>query len=327
MRPVALALAASALLVAAPAAGAADYTVTGGKLDWTIANHYASGDPARTWLGYATNTQGPGAANGSVAASAPATITGPGGAGLTTVDTASPRGVDQFYTLGFAAGSGEYTDAGVGSVELTGTFTFTVHGLPITLVDPQITLDGLTGTLKSSGTAASMSGQAAAYDRSKTQFTLDLSNATVVLRANGARTITGIVPVSTADTVLAGFGPNSRRYGTMSLTLALSARTPQVLVGATGRDGAAGPAGPAGKDGRDAELRVIRLKRAPFATKREVHVRLIDRKTRKTVARGTVERRTLRLGVLTGTKLKGSYLLRRTATKASGKREARITIR
>jgi hypothetical protein len=72
---------------------------------------------------------------------------------------------------------------------------------------------------------------------------------------------------------------------------------------------------------------VIRLKRAPFATKREVHVRLIDRTTRKTVARGTVERRTLRLGVLTGTKLKGSYLLRRTATKASGKRSARITIR
>ena len=39
MRTLALALAAAALLAAAPAAGAADYTVTGGKLDWTIANH------------------------------------------------------------------------------------------------------------------------------------------------------------------------------------------------------------------------------------------------------------------------------------------------
>ena len=57
MRTFTLALAATALLAAAPAASAADYTVTGGKLDWTMANQYAAGgDAARTWLGYVTNT-------------------------------------------------------------------------------------------------------------------------------------------------------------------------------------------------------------------------------------------------------------------------------
>ena len=64
MRTFTLALAAAALLAAAPAASAADFTVTGGKLDWTMANQYAGGgDAARTWLGYATNTarnSGPG---------------------------------------------------------------------------------------------------------------------------------------------------------------------------------------------------------------------------------------------------------------------------
>ena len=118
---------------------------------------------------------------------------------MTIIDGASPRGVDQLFTLGYpvAAAGGTYTDAGVGSVELEGTFTFTVHGFPITLVNPLVKLDGLTGTLAASGSATDRGGATAPFDRSKTQFTLDLSNATVTLRANGARTINGIVPVST----------------------------------------------------------------------------------------------------------------------------------
>ena len=73
----------------------------------------------------------------------------------------------------------------------------------------------------------------------------------------------------------------------------------------------------------DAEAR---LKKAPFKTRAEVHVRLVDRATGKTVGRGTAERKTLRLSVLTGTTLKGTYLLKRTAKKASGNRQARVTI-
>jgi hypothetical protein len=114
----------------------------------------------------------------------------------------------------------------------------------------------------------------------------------------------------------------------MNLTVGLEYPTTQ--VGGAGRDGAAGPAGLAGKDGapgRDADMRVIRLKRAPFATKREVHVRLIDRKTKKSLATGTVQGRTLRLSVLSGTSLKGTYTLKRTAKKAKGKLQTTITVR
>ena len=294
MRTFTLALAAAALLATAPAASAADFTVTGGKLDWTMANQYAGGgDAARTWLGYATNTApvaGPPAA-GKVEPTAPATITGPTGAAVTVIDGASPRGAEQLFTLGYpvAAAGGTYTDEGVGAVELEGTLTFTVHGFPITLVNPLVTLDGLTGTLAASGSATDRSGATAPFDRSKIQFTLDLSNATVTLRANGARTINGIVPVSTADTALAGFPTSSRRFGTMSLTLGL--KSSPIQVGAAGRDGAAGKDGlngTNGTNGRDAALAIIRLAKAPFATKAEVHVRLIDRATGKTIARGTV---------------------------------------
>ena len=72
------------------------------------------------------------------------------------IDGASPRGVDQLYTLSYpvAAAGGTYTDAGVGSVELEGTITFTVHGFPITLVNPLVKLDGLTGTLAAVGRGA-----------------------------------------------------------------------------------------------------------------------------------------------------------------------------
>ena len=55
-------------------------------------------------------------------------------------------------------------------------------------------------------------------------------------------------------------------------------------------------------------------------------MRLVDRTTGKSVARGTAQRSTLRLGVLTGTTLKGKYLLERTAKKASGNLRATVTI-
>jgi hypothetical protein len=329
MRKTTLALAAgAALLAAAPAADAADYAVTGGKLDWTIANVMTSfGDPARSWLGYVTFNQAgnPGSSNGTAAVTAPATLTGPTGAAAAGVTPDSARGADQTYTFGYpVSDGGQYTDKGVGTIETNGTVTFTVHGVPITVVDPLITLNGLTGTLKASGVTADRTGTPSTYDRSTDQFKLDLANAEVKLRADGSRRITGIVPLSTATTQLAGFGPNSTRYGTMSLTLALDETTPR--IGAAGRDGANGTNGKDGVNGRDAELRVIRLKKAPFKTTAEVHVRLVDRASGKTVARGTAQRRTLRLGVLSGTTLKGAYLLKRTAKKASGNRQATVTI-
>ena len=241
MRTLTLALAATALLAGAPAASAADYKVTGGKLDWTMANQYTGGgDAARTWLGYATNTvpvAGPPAA-GKVEPTAPATATDPAGAAVTIIDGTSMRGADQFFTLGYpvAAAGGSYDDYGVGAIELTGTFTFTIHAAqgvpPITIVNPLVTLNGLTGTLRASGSDSA----GAAYDRSKVQFNLDLSAATVVTRADGAKVIGGIVPRRTADNVLSGFPVDSTRYGTMKLTLAVEYPEPG--------DGPAGPQGP-----------------------------------------------------------------------------------
>ena len=146
--------------------------------------------------------------NGTARLTAPATLAGPAGAPRRSIDPASPRGTRPVLHVrlsGRRAG-GDVPDEGVGSVELTGKSTFTVHGLPITVVESAVTLNGLTGTLKASGATAGMGGRPRTYDRSKTQFTLDLLNATVTLRADGARTGHGIVPVSTADTVLAGFG-------------------------------------------------------------------------------------------------------------------------
>src|SRR4051794_3178743 len=174
MRKTTLALAAAALLAAASPASAADYTVTGGKLDWTIANAFTGfNDANRTWLGYVTFNQAgnPGSSNGNATVTAPATLTGPTGAAVASVDPLSARGLDQLYTFGYpVTAGGAYNDQGVGSVEAKGSVTFVIHGVPITVVDPLITLNGLTGTLKASGVTASQSGAAATYDRSTTQF-------------------------------------------------------------------------------------------------------------------------------------------------------------
>jgi len=328
-RTLTIAAAATTLLAAAPAVShAATYTVTGGKLDWTIANQYTGGSDAnRTFLGYLTNATigGPGASNGALTASSGATLTGPDGAAVATVDKNSPRGTDQLFTIDYpVSASGTLSDEGAGTFELKGTTTWTTHGAPLTLVDPQITLNGLTGVLRASGQkTVGMGTTLGPYDRSLVQFNLDLSKAEVVLRPDGSRTIKNIVPVSTAsDTVLAGF-PNSARFGAMSLTLGLAYPT---QLGSPGAVGPAGPAGPAGKDGKDAAFKVIRLAKAAFATKSEVHVRLIDRVTKKTVATGTVEKKTLRLSVLSGTALKGTYTLKRTAKQAKGKLSTTITI-
>ena len=47
MRKLILALGATTLLAAPTTAVAADYKVTGGKLDWTHVNYFASGDPTQ----------------------------------------------------------------------------------------------------------------------------------------------------------------------------------------------------------------------------------------------------------------------------------------
>jgi hypothetical protein len=312
-RRLALAASAVALLAAAPPATAAP--VTSGKLEWTMANTYASGDYMRTALGYFLH--GPGETNGSVTPAAPATLANAIGQPLTgALTTATPMSVDRPYTLGFPADSGTY-EAGVASVELRGTFTFVTHTIPITFVDPLLTLSGTTGTIAASGSTASMSGQTTPYDRSKTQFNLDLSNATVATGVDGAKVISAIKPLGTADTFIS-FGPGSPLYGTMKLTL----KVPETPASPP-KEGAQGPAGPAG---RSALIKALSLKKAPFAGGGEHRVKLLDRKSRAVLATGTIKKRTLRVAYLDGTALKGGFTLRLQAGAVKGKREATISL-
>ena len=288
-----------------------------------MANLYdATPDPARTWLGYATYTVGGGAANGSISPIAPATLTGPTGAAVDVVNTTAARGANELYKLTYPAATTGSTFSATGagrikaSIELSGAFKFQIHetrGIkPITIVNPVVDIDGAVGTLRASGTKATAA--VTPFDRTDTQFTLDLSNANVIQRPDGSRTIAGIVPVNTASTVLAGFPPTSRLFGTMALTVGVD----EVIAATPLPAGTPGPAGPAGPAGKDATFRVVRLAKAAFATKAEVHVRLIDRATKKTIARGTVEKKTLRLSVPAGTKLKGTYTLQRDGQEGLG---------
>jgi hypothetical protein len=306
-RRLALAASAAALLATAPPAAAAP--VTSGKLEWTMANTYASGDYMRTALGYFLH--GPGETNGSATPTAPATLANAIGQPVTSLTTATAMSVDRPYTLGFPAGSGDY-DGGVASIELKGAFTFVTHGIPITFADPLLTLNGTSGAIAASGSTASMNGQLANYDRSKTQFNLDLSNATVATGVDGAKVISGIKPLGTADTFIS-FGPGSPLYGTMKLTL----KVPEIPASPP-KDGAPGPAG------RNALIKAFSLKRAPFAGKGEHRVKVLDGRT--VLATGTIKQRTLRVAYLEGTAMKGTFTLRLQAGSVKGKREARISL-
>ena len=334
MRTLTLALAATALLAGAPAASAADYKVTGGKLDWTMANQYTGGgDAARTWLGYATNTvpvAGPPAA-GKVEPTAPATATDPAGAAVTIIDGTSVRGAEQFFTLGYpvAAAGGSYDDYGVGAIELTGTFTFTIHAAqgvkPITIVNPLVTLNGLTGTLHRDRVRIR---PATAYDRSKVQFNLDLSGATVVTRADGAKVDRRDRPAQHG------------RHGALRLPGELdSLRDDEAhargrVSGARGRPAArrarrsrartVRPARPhsarrarrparrvppgQGAVCKDAKLSTYKLRSRRSTGKAARKVRLLARKTGKLVGVGTLKGRTLKISYVQARKPKGSFV-------------------
>jgi hypothetical protein len=327
--------AASALAAVAaiglPASGASaastPATVTGGTLGWTMANYYASGDPLRTWLGYATNPTGPGASNGSLVVADGATLTDPTGSAATVVDGTSARTSDQRYTIGFPSATGTYNEyTGVGAVQLAGTATFTTHAIPIDIKNPTVALNGLTGTLTAEGRK-----QGGTYDHTATQYDLDLANSTVTVRADGSRVISGIVPKSTADTVLSGFGPGSALYGTMALRFTLEpsssggAKGDPGATGATGSKGDKGDTGAAGAKGDKGDrgdagasaTRVIaHLRKAPYSGTKTRKVTLL--RSGKTVATGTLRKRTLDVTVRPGSSVKsGTYKVRLSGGKAT----------
>jgi hypothetical protein len=228
-----VAVAAIAAASFAPSAMAA--TVESGSLTWTQANVYEFNAPTntnRTWAGYTTS---PGFTNGTVSASGAAT-----GAAITPQ---SARGANALYPLTYNTGTGDYDPATrIGTVEFDGVVTFFSppvsqggHGFTITVENPQLVLNGNTGTLYASGQGQqSQSGGGSTYDRSQPVFTLDLSGATTAANADGSTTVSGVVPaLATAAYVfpanyVVGDGPNRtpNTFGGFSYTVKVEEDTP-----------------------------------------------------------------------------------------------------
>ncbi len=328
----AFALAAAAVGTAGVAASSAQAApVTGGDLTWSSAVVFNSAAPAgteRTWAGYATGN----AMNGSPAG-AGGSITPSAGATGDTVTTASTRGVNEIYSWTYGGATGNYEPAdGTGTIQYSGTVAFVSpappagHGFTITVENPKLVLNGDTGQLFASG---SNSGATRTYDTSTPLFNLDLANAQVALRANGTRTISGIVPSLATEGIAfpgsyrVGAGPERtpNTFGAFSFNV----RTAPVAgpkgdkgdAGAKGDKGDTGVSGKNGKNGKTVYIQTSALRSAPFKGKAARKVRVTGRKSTKVLATGTVKGRTLKVTLKGKKALKGSYLLRVVGGKAT----------
>lgn len=320
----ALALSAAAVGTAGLAASSAQAApVTGGDLTWSSAVVFNSAAPPnteRTWAGYTTGN----AMNGSPAG-AGGSITPSAGATGDTVTTASTRGVNEIYSWTYGGATGSYEPAdGTGTIQYSGVLTFDgpAHGIVITVENPKIVLDGDRGQLFASGVSTNA---ARSYDASTALFNLDLTNADVALRANGSRTISGIVPsLASEGTAFPGnyrVGAGPDRTPNTFGAFAFNVRTASVSgpkgdkgdAGAKGDKGDKGDNGVAGKNGKNGKTVYIQtssLRSAPFKGKAARKIRVTARKSTKVLATGTVKGRTLKVTLKGKKALKGSYLLR-----------------
>jgi hypothetical protein len=307
-------LALSAALI--PSIASAD-AVTGGKLDWTQTNVYISGaGNPRTWLGYSTGLW-PTNANGSASPVAPAT--GP------VVDTNSTRGTTAGdptaggaanYTWSFPTDTAASTYdpyTGKGTINLDGGLSYVAppppagHGIDVSINDPKIVLDGLRGQLLATGngSGASLGGPAIPYDNSAAVYDLDLSGASVTLKADGSRVIGPIVPSLAGQQVFGtsyavGAGPDRtpNTFGSFSLTLSTRPDEVRGPTGATGATGVTGATGPAGRNGTTTTIRsvVAILAKAPYKGTTTRRVTVYNTKVKATkIATGTIKGRTLKV--------------------------------
>jgi hypothetical protein len=309
----AVAIAALALGAAAVPASAAT-TVAGGGFDWSMDNYYDSSANdtlgQRTWLGFVTNSvavAGP-ASDGSVSVSDGATIVDPTGASVTEVTRTSTRGLGEIYTLGFPATGGTYDEyTGVGSVQLAGTLSFSVHPgfglLPQTIVNPTVTLDGAHAAISASGQIDTRS-----YGPEIGPiFDFDLTSSVVTLKADGSRTLSALAR-TTANTTFFGARYLPSR-GTETFALRLKLEPAEV----SGPQGPKGEKGDAGAPGATTILQTALLRKAPFADRGKRHaITLLSTKGKAVVATGSVRARTIRIKLAAGQKkgLHGVYLLR-----------------
>ena len=252
MRKLTLALAAAALLAAAPPASAADYTVTGGKLDWTIANQFTSlrrpgPDVAR--LRDVQPGRQPGRVQRHRDADRARDADRPDRRRRASVDADSARGARPalHVRLPGQPPAGRTATRASAASRLRARVTFTIHGIPITVVDPLVTLNG--ADRHAARRPVSRPTSAASrqpYDRSDDAVQpRPLQRRGQAARRRLARDHRDR-PAEHADTALVGLRRRTRRrFGTMSLTLGLEPVTGR----RSARDRAAtAPPAPAGKD-------------------------------------------------------------------------------
>jgi hypothetical protein len=244
-----------ALAIAATSASAAS------QLEWSLENAYSSGCSTSglhcTWLGYMTNPAPGSGTRGTVAPTGAAvgpTVTG-------AAPSPSLRGANVFYAWSFPYndGTGESYNGGAATYEFDGGMSFTSpappngHGITITVVDPEVVVDGDgTGSLYAEGLKATGVGTTAPYDRTLPVFDLDFSDAIVQFNPDGSQSVVGIVPsIHEADYAFpanyaAGDGPNRtpNTFGSFALRFNVDAD-----AGPTGPGGPAGPTGASGSDG------------------------------------------------------------------------------
>lgn len=230
----------------------------------------------------------------------------------------------------------------------------------LSIENPTVVFDGSTvAKLYASGAkAAGAAGTAATSYGRLPVFSLDFAATPPVENPDGTTTVSFVPSVATDifGGYAVGSGPNRtpNTFGGFTLTFesqptaggggtgpqgATGPAGPQGDTGPAGPQGASGPAGPAGPvgpqgargpagtAGKDAKVRRVTLRAAPFRGTRALAVQLRSRRTGKVVGTGTVTRRVLRVKVLEGTSLRGTWTLRRTAKKVSGRRSVRIAIR
>ncbi|MBJ7355014.1 MAG: HtaA domain-containing protein [Thermoleophilaceae bacterium] len=289
----------SAITVSAFAAlvGSASAAVT---LDWSQTKIYETAAPAntnRTWLGYLARAGVPAMAFPDGTATPSNGLTGP------TVSAASAAGLDSVYTWQYPASSGSLNAQTLaGTLGFNGTLTFasTNHGIDIAISDPTLVLNGDgTGQLSVDGN----SGATPLTDVAL--FSLDLSQSTCTLNWDGTLTLGNIVPTLLTTEVFGasypvGSGPTRtpNTFGTFAITGATCAPLtgPKGNDGATGVQGPQGAPGPQGPAGKDASTKSIVLKRSVFKTQKRI------------VAKVTKNKRFVGYAVVTGRKLKVTYI-------------------
>jgi len=333
---------------AAGPAQATEKPVVGGHLKWSIVNIW-NAEPQRTLLGFFTRSNcAMGNFKGVVSPLAPATGD--------TIDSNSPKGLDQVgaWTLPIVGGSYD-AETKTGFVKMLGAVRWAgfvpaacTTPFAATVEDPTVVFDGTnTAKLYASGTGVNNSGAEAPYVADTPLFTLDLSAATGET-ADGESTVENLVPTLARFDVFFGLtntvallARNPNNFGGFAVDIATIDTGPKGDKGDTGATGSTGPVGPVGpagpvgpvgpqgkpgKAGKSATVRSVTLRRSAFASRGTLGVELRSRKTGNVVGTGTVKGRALKVKVLEGTKLKGTWTLRRTAKKVASARSVRISI-